>query len=1036
MTKEKKILSLRISAVILLMLLAASVVVFSGIASNVSLKDDIALQSEYVIGSEVKIPAGTLVVDGEEHAADAVVYTPDGKAIKTEKLVLDAVGKYSVKYTARVNGKIYSETVEFFAKKPAMSIDGFSSKYTYDSETDRIHLDMAANEVFTFNHPIDLTGRDARDELISIYVDSKGDTRDFEEYIIVLTDAFDPDNKVYVRVQADWGPIMNQGVYENPEHIYYYSVWQAYTAVNFDGGKYWTFMSGGNIRTGEQHGKPVWTSFCNRGHENVWLSKDNPPLAVEDDVFALGYDDETKQLHSLGVTVDSGNTLIADLDDPAFFPEGNFKGFTNGMVYISVYAQDVHSSARFVIKNIDSDMPKDGLISDTEAPIITPNTGEYSLAEIPNAIVGKPYSIFGASVADRNITNKTVDCKVYYNYNTAFESRVDINDGTFIPARSGAYTIVYKAVDNFGNIGEACVEVSAIDNAKPLAITAESGTAVAGFETAIPTPQLVSSDTLTGNLYLTVKAKRNNTEDILYEGKFSEYTARSYTYMMSGEWTIEYTVSDYVRRSVAEAKINVTAQTSIIYESFDSLAVDKYFITGSTYLLPAVKVVSFTDTETVYTDAKIKIVYEGGEKLLDSRYLAVDSTMGSRVTVIYYDESNTEISISGERSVYNIGTVGGYDLSKLYLSDGAAISATANNVTIASTANTTVDFINKISSSEIDLRFILNSAEKNFGKFNIIITDAENPDIQVKINIENMFNIVNMASGNSKIYVNGNSSAGVIMSSASFTGLNQDYFRISYSNVTKTVKHNNQSIIITNCVNGDVFEGFTGGCVYVAFEMENVSGDASIEMIAINGQSMSNYKEDSGKPVVNINGSYASTYGIGTTLTTLTGYGIDVISGLLNAEITIKRVDSGLVKDVNGVSVNKLDASKAYEIVLDAYGEYIITYTTRDASGIDGTRNVFSFYVEDVTKPTVELSGDPVKVVKRGDSFIMPNISASDDSADTIPTFAIIVDSNDKYVCVGADGYTFVKKGTHKVILGAFDAEGNMTSIQYYVEVI
>ncbi len=1031
--------ALRLS-LILAIVISISVLALSSTVHAVELKDDLGLSTEYALGSEIVIPDGTLIVDGKEYPADAVVYLPNGNALKTDKLTLDSIGRYSIKYTALVGSKYYSKSVEFYAKKTVMSIDGSSSTYYYDKATDSIHLSLAANEVFTFNQPIDLTGRKGSEELISLYIDASSNmSRDFEEFIIVLTDAYDPDNKVYVRVKADHAPQYHPNVWDESSSdyaTYGYGLYQAYAGVNFDGGKDWMFYSAStsSIRQTTQwsQGKPVWISFCNRGVENRYES-----VSTENDTFILGYDDANKTLHVLDLLPHSErpDNTIADLDDIRYF-QNNWKGWTTGMVYISIYAQDVATSANIVIKNIDTDKSKEGLISDDLAPMVQVDLGEYAGGNVPDAIVGKPYHIFTATALDENLSNKNVGYKVYYNYNTSYKSLVEVNGDSFIPERAGSYTIVYQSVDDFGNVGETTLEINATNKAKPLSITAESGSAIVGVDSLIPAPILASSDPATGKLHLTVKAKRNGVDDLLYDGLLSEYSPVKYAYMISGEWTIEYTVSDYSRKSVAEAKINVSTDSTIIYESFSSLPIDRYLVCGSTYVLPVVKVVSFTDSETIYTDASIKVVYGNTEKVLDSNILEIDESMGDELEIVYFDKNSENVKIFGTRKIINIGKVYDYRLENLFITSDAEVKATFDDIKLQTSKDATIDFVNKISASELDIRFNLSSAGRSFGKFNIILTDAENPDIQVRLTIENLFNSSSAAAGNSKIYVNGDtSSANTIMSAASFTGLNNRYFDIGYSNISKAIKHDNKSITVTTCVNGDAFEGFTSGAVYVTFEMEDVSGNAEAGIFYINGHSMSEYTEDFGKPVVNVSGSYASTYGIGTTLTTLPAYALDVISGYANATVSIRRIGAGMVSDTNGVKLENVDASKVYDVVLGEYGEYIISYTAYDASGNVSVSNYFSFYVEDLKKPTLEIIGNLVKVAFAGDKFIMPKVNASDDNTEDLEVFAIIVDTNNKYSYIGDDGYTFSTSGTYKVIIGVFDEEGNLTKLQYYVEV-
>ncbi len=1036
MTKKMRIsLALAFVMAVLLVFTAFMVLGQGNKAYAVSFKEDINIKSEYTLGDWLTVPEGVLVVNGKDYAAESVVFLPDGSAVKTDTLALDMLGNYTVKYTVYADGKYHSENIRFSVKNTALAIEGTGSLYEYDSETDRIHLTLAGYEEFKFNHPIDLSGKTKEDNLISLYVNAANEgTRDFEKYVIVLTDAYDPANKVYIRVMGDWGLVTQPSLCDDPDDIYYYVRWQSYAAVNFDGGKNWTSISNGIIQTKEEHGKPVWTSFSNEGHLNEWRS-DN--VAVEDDVFTLSYDSETKQLHTLGQMPTDGTsgTLIADLDDPAFFQNG-WQGFTNDMCYISIYAEDVHAKAGIVVKSIASEGSKNGYVEDAEAPDITVDFGEYTEAALPNAIVGKPYSIFSASASDMNIANAKVSCKVYYNHGTFNEVRIETDGNSFTPLYAGAYAIVYTAVDAYGNESERVVSISAKNAPAPLEISVSDIEATAGVDTLIPAPALLSYDKATGKLHLTVKAQKNGEEAVIYDGALNAYENVKHKFMTTGEYTLTYTVSDYIESVSAECKVTLTADLNIIYDSFTALPIDRYFVIGSTYILPNVNVASFTDSETVYTPAGIKVIYtDGTETVLDGYELTVTAEMGEKLTVVYYDKSNEGVKIEGTRDIFNIGAVDDYKFDKLFITD-AAVTVDDDAAHFTASSDADIAFINKIAAQDIKISFTLSSTGKNFAGFNILITDSENPDISVRINIKNLFNAVSSQSGNSKMYINGNEENSISVS-PSFTGLNNDFFDITYTNASRMIKQNNESLLIDTCVNGDAFNGFTSGSAYVCFEMKGVQNEASVGMHSINGQYFSGHYMDLGRPAISVKGSYSSKYDFGNILSTNTAIGIDTVSGSCYTTITVRLVGKdGNVKDVNGVEIKNLDASKSYDIKIDDYGEYIISYEARDASGNKSSGSYFSFYVEDTVKPEIEIVGTPEIVAHLGAEFVMPEVKVSDNRTENLEVFAVITNPENSTDCVTAEGYAFNMKGTHTVTLGVFDGQGNMTTVVYYVEVI
>ncbi len=1001
------------------------------------------LQQEYMLGECLTVPQAALLVKGQEYSAAAVVHFPDGNASGESQVTLDQAGIYTVQYKAKVEGWWYSDSVQFTVVNQPSGISGSpSSTYTYNENNDTINLNMAQSDTFNFNHPIDLKGKTKDDPLISMYVTSKEvNVRDFEKIVVVLTDAYDPANKVYIRMMGDWSYIYQREAFSSPDpaNPYRYARYQSYLAVNLDGGKDWSYWSWSKekhqVASSYGGGVPVYVSLCNEAN----LRSGCAGMTQEQDLLILSYDAETNALYHLGAAPYL-DRLVADLDDPEFCG-GSFKGFTNNEVYISVYAEDVYTAANITITDIACGGTLNDKVVDSTVPTVTVDCAPYEQTAAPNAIVGKPYSIFPVTVRDINIYDNEVTKEVFLNYGTENQVTVDLVDGAFTPAVAGAYTIVYSKEDAFGNVGIQLVAVTAVEDAQVISLQASDFTATAGVTKTIEAPTVLTSDERTGRLALTITAQRNEANEVVYQGWLDEYVPVAHRFMMAGQWQVSYTVSDHSQSATKTVTCRVDKGTSVIYDRFEELQIDKTLIAGNTYYLPTVQVVSFTDTQAVYTDAKIKVTY-GGEWLpVVSNRLTVTEEMGDFLLITYYDENNPDCQIFGTRTVLNIGSNGNYQLEKLFSAENGTLSLTPTYLSFAASQNADLGMIAKQNAENLSLVFQLSSQGQAFRNFSILLTDSVDKNIQLRITVENLAQPIESGAyppAYSRMYLNGDSSSSLNLQ-AGFVD-SQKYYSISYANMTQSVSctdisGSSNGLSAATCVNGEAFTGFPSGQVYITMEME-AAGASELLLYSINGQSISSFGEDHFSPAVAVADSYASTYEIGQTVSTVTAQGIDVINGYCNAQITVSRIGGGIVSTVDGKLIEKLDASKAYEFIAEEYGEYVVYYYSADASKNTNDSVYYSFYVEDVEAPVIELLGGAQQTVWVGTQFAMPQLQVTDNRSEALYPTAVIETPDGRRNAVGDEGYVFNQAGSYKVTIVVYDEEGNKAQVSYYVEVV
>ncbi len=981
-------------------------------------------RDRYVVGEILSVPSAKINVDGTDYDAAFSVVAPSGKAYKSAEIVLQEHGQYHIKYSVEVGGKIYSQKVYFEVNKEMFSADGNNSTFSYVDG--QLCMDLIEGEELTCNVPIDLRKMTDEDTLVSVYVTAtQTGVRDFEEYVLKLTDVYDLENSVYIRVLA----ATDYDLYLSDPEVYAnhaYSQYQSYVAVNFDGNENWICNYFGQVRSTVADGTagtPVAATFANKTYNDV---------AIGEEVLQFSFDYQTQKVY-VGSNLYGG--LVADLDDPAYFPEREWKGFTGGLCYVSLYAKDVDSSAKLVMQNIAGVDDSKAIIVDETAPALMVDFEEYTEATIPCGVVGEAYKLFNATAFDENITDKNAKCQVYYNYGANNKTLVAVKDGAFIPEYEGYYTLVYSATDAFGNKAEKAVDIKVISEALPLALEATSEAGIAGVMTAIAKPNVSSFDERTGKPNLKVTVSRGEIEDVAYDGLLESYEDVEYCFMLTGEWKISYTLSDYSRSVTKEVLCNVVSEKNVIFTKFEDLVMDKYFVSGNTYVLPDVEVASFTDQKAEYAKAKIKVVYDGGKtEQLTSNLFTPNAENGSKVTVVYYDETDEGVFISGEKEISSIINENKLDMSKLFISNEAQISASSTCILASMTGNSTVALLNKQDAQNFSVVFNLVENSGSFNTFHMILTDSEDANIQVKLSFKNLRNTEFSENGNVLAYVNGDASVSYALT-YSFSGLTSERFNIKYRNAIHSFTLGKTSVVVDKTVNGSAFEGFPSKAVYVTFESEMI-GEGQAEFYSINSQSLSLATSEQGKPVITTLTNYSASYRINEVINTSIAFGIDVIGGYSQATITLIKYDTGeKVKTLAGEEISTLDASVAYSVKLDAYGEYLVRYNTVDRFGNKGMI-AYSFWVEDDVPPSIEIVGEAQKAATVNSRFVMPEVNVQDD-ASVSEVFVIIRDPYGKDVCVDVSkGYTFTKKGTYKITLGVFDGNGNMTTTVYYVEVV
>ena len=237
--------------------------------------------------------------------------------------------------------------------------------------------------------------------------------------------------------------------------------------------------------------------------------------------------------------------------------------------------------------------------------------------------------------------------------------------------------------------------------------------------------------------------------------------------------------------------------------------------------------------------------------------------------------------------------------------------------------------------------------------------------------------------------------------------------------------------------NGEEFAGFSSNYIYMEIELEGVQAETSFSIGSICNQVFGNYKYDSVKPYY----SLAKNTGLqllNTKYTIEPTYFSDVLDPNVTYSMTVYMPDKSIAKSIDGIELkNVADTSRAYEIMLSAYGDYAIRFTVTDFSGNCHEQVGYSILVKDTVSPTITLTNVKTEV-KVGERIDFPEITVSDDvnTAEELTVFVNV------YAPTGlisrwnvGEALAIREAGEYVVQIFCYDLSNNTASYTYVLTV-
>lgn len=983
------------------------------------------IEDSYIFGSELTIPETVSVeYNGGTYTATASsVQFPDGISYVGLNHKLNQLGTYTIFYTFKADNVTLKARKTISVCQNNWSVSSERSQVKWGSTnisngvSEGLILSLFEGDTFQYNVPFNLSKTNLT-EIININPFWEPTTGNHvEEIVVTLTDAYDPSIQVMINTRYH----LNSAGTKTTVYVR--------AGLNND-------LIGCEYRTETGDNTIILDDLIYKVQRNNNYGQSAGTNTFDYSGLSFFYDYETKRIYSQAPTSASvvNYKLVNDLDEFAIAAQ-DFAGFTTGEVFLSLHCENYYeSAAQLAIGKIfgaSGEDLKSQEYQDETNPVIeidtnlTDATGVY-------AVKGEAVNVFDARAYDINLVGD-VKTNVYYNYNTAAQTYVALKNGQFTPNKLGCYTIVYTAIDTFGNTATETVYVNVIESMNGATVnkgiefnwvddSVEGKSYEAGKEVALPEYTLFGINQ-TPTMEITAVSQYGNEIKI---------DVRSNTFVPSdvGEYTITYHYFDNVYEY--EEKYTVSVSVSDAVNFLYSPAMPKYFIKNMEYSFedyfayeykmngePTMVATSFElrfDDED-YLAADTSLVKILGEETVQFRYTALGA--------IYETEKLPIIDV-------NFG--GKLNIFEYFQGDFTVVSnAYVSNVL---KGNNTLDFINPISLSTFALEFKIPDTAK-YTEVKVILTDYYDREAKIELSLKSE----KIMQNNQMAFLVNNASEKSLTGTFASGSLAKGFYYNSANN----------SFVCNSTANIEHKLAFKTDLCFLSIELIGLNSidefnpsERSISFTKVSNQNFSTTGRDTAMPIITADVSNSGYKNLNDVITVSAGVATDAYSSILASAQTVKIFlpSGGYALATDGTRMNGVtnDSSKDYDIKLTSFGTYRVLYEATDASGQTG---VLSYYivVSNNIPPVVSIEGgadeNTLVKVKLGKEYVVKSLEYSDDSTAKENIFVAYFIINENYACVSnSNTITFNCKGIYTVYYYVMDADGNSTTVSYKVQVV
>lgn len=955
--------------------------------------EGVTIESEYEIGQEITLPTVKAVKGGQEYATESAIILPDGTMKAVSREILSVAGKYSLVYSAYIDGFKYEQKYDFSVKQGLFNMDRPTATATYDAENDQIGIHFDGNNSFRYNSVIDLSDNTLETPFLEVYnVASVDAQRDCDTLMIRLTDADDENNFIDIRINA------------SPDFTKYpYTYYTSYVAVSINDDMYVGMQDGGKIHKGNIYGRAVRFSFSNNGWAgDKWTEMPSQDKFIEpkNDRLMLYYVAEERAIYAYSTTLKGYGGLVVDFDDDKFYKEF-WDGFTADKVKLSMYTTAMKvSNADFFITTIDGQDLSRAVVVDNVGPDINIDLPE----QLPFGITGYEYEVFDYSVRDDyGVVSSSVNA--YYDYYSNFPISLSVENGKILPKYQGLYTLVYSAVDSYGNVTKEYVDIQVDDRktASPIRVFAVDNYAdcLAGMRVDLKDCQ-PEFDEKYGEVTVKVSAVCGNyTAEIKNEEYFYANAV--------GEWKVIYELKDRLGRKAINVKtFNAQPNPTPVFGEQGYL-LPEYLLSGKTYTLPDVKAVKYNADSTEVLTPTVSYTINGSASAPVENGVITPAYVSGQENILEITYTVNSVEYTLARPVIQTLKDTVFDARGLFFVEEGAVETELQEtgMVISATENSVVDFVTPVIVNTFALEFTMLSN----GKLSVILADEKNQEQTLVVDV---------------MFKNG-------MTTVSLNGINLDSYQKADTTLTlrdNTLKVQATSFNVRRFSDGSDYNGFDSKVTMVGFVLEE---GTQVKISKVGNQPISNFNEDAIKPSFYLDGNFEIYYKKGDEITVPKAYAIDAISGVCDVTVTVK-VNGKYVTDVQGRTLNQLALDQATSFIADKYGIYSIVYQAVDS--VDNEYKLTNIInVPDDIAPEITVVGEIASEVTLGTKITVPQASVEDNLSDHLDVTVFTINPILGYETVLNGEITFNRVGVWTVRYFAIDEEGNITCKDFKVNV-
>ncbi len=983
---------------------------------------NVVYKSVYTLGETLNVQDATITMNGQSYGATAFVRFPDGRTVSKDSVALSQDGEYTLIYKANTASGVVKKEIEFFVTSQSFSV-GDGSSFSYgtngylDENTKGVSVSLARGQMFTYNKVLKLDDNTADSPVIKWYcTPTANGSAEITNIYVRLTDPYDVENFVEVAYKSNssyWGyTYVSASANGQPSAGLEAINAGASGAFEFED-NFWRLHRAGDTQHSHYYGFNSRTSFT--GGVPADLERYDKTFVENYQSLYLDYAQKRVHTTALPPKVYGGRSLVIDLDEPLFFEDNLWKGFSKGEAILSLYATGYNATSfNFFITEIDGqDLSKTGVLNEIP-PQITVDYGKFSEDNLPKAVVGKPFTVFGAVAEDE--FNGAVACQptIYYNYGSSMQSTLSVKDGKFTPMREGMYSIVYTAKDAFGNTAQKEVQIEAIVR-NELVYSFSSEKKVFDVASEVRVADILIENALDGAT-VTMRACRKE-DTLVYE--IDEET-KSFFPLYAGKYVIEYIYTDHIETQTLGYEITVNTIEKPLFLGEANLP--RYLLKDCSYNFADFYAYDFLGgTKTVKADVTVKV--EGQTVSENGTY---KPTALTPVEVVY---TATNKNGTAQKSYVipvvdtGYGKLNGLKLSA-YLQGEAFTSLAAEtyisyktNKAKAMDGKATLQMITSGCLDVFDVSFNVHSGANNFNGIAIsLINPADGADV-----VSVMYKKTETGSD---IIVRRGLIAYTGTANSSFDG--EKEFGVSVVNGNVVFDGSDLKIPVS-----ELFADFPK-LFFTDITLTEITGEAGIKVQKLMNQTMGSLNFEEVAPIVLLP-ELKVKYLLGEDIVIPQIQVYDFVdpNATLTASVTFSNGDYVTAEDGTVLSAEKYDPAKSYVIKADSYLSCYLSIKTFDYTG-NQSKPMSALSVTDVTPPTITVDSQK-KTCSVGDTVTLAAYTATDDYSD-ISVSVFVFSPDGRVVLCEENSFVATQKGSYRVVYYVTDKNGNCTFAEYTVE--